>query len=184
MIYSGVRTHVVIDNHTAGIYPCGYSVVEHKWYAMVYKPLEMFVALRVLCLRHNDSANLMVEERLAYLHFLRVFLIALCHHDGISAGRSLFLYAAEYRREEIVGQVGNNHTYGLQRYLLAVAQTLGNVVWRIVARAGVFLYSVSLLLAYPCAALQGTRNGCHGNTKVAGNIFHRNGGSIFVHRHI
>ena len=45
----------------------------------------MIVVLRVLGLRYDDAAHLVLKERVADAHFAGVFLIALSHHDAVAA---------------------------------------------------------------------------------------------------
>ena len=89
-------SHIVVDHHPTGIHTSTDTVVEHHRNARVYQLLEMFIALGVLRLRHNNAAHLLPMEHLADADFTLVLLIAQCHHDIIATSHCSLFDTCQY----------------------------------------------------------------------------------------
>ena len=175
-----VGSHVVIDDDARGIHARADSVVEHERHAAVDQALEMVVLLRVFRLRDNDSADLMLVERLANAHFAVVLLVALGHENAVAVGRRLLLDAAENRRKIEMRELRNDDSDDFLGSHTRMSERFGQKIRREMMLAGVCLDALALLQADLFRVLQRTGNRRHGNSQFPRNVPHRDRCS-FVH---
>ena len=120
---NGIKsTHIVINHHTTGIHARTYSIIEHQRKTGIQQHLEMVVLLRILRLRHNNSADFVFIKRLTNLHLSVVTFRTLCYHDAIASAGSLLLYPRKNCRKVIMCQFGNDDANDFLRLHPRIAQ--------------------------------------------------------------
>ena len=170
--------HVVVDDHARGVHPRADAVVEHQRHTHVEQLLEVLVVLRVLGLRDDDAAHLVLVERLADVHLAVVLLVALRHHDGIAARRRFLLDAAQHRGKIEVGKLRDDDADDFLRPDARMAQRLGHIVRREVVLLRILLDALALRLADARRVLQRSRHRSHGNAQFPCDVLHRDRRSI------
>ena len=88
---------VVVNHHSVGVHSGADTVIEDKRHPVFKQLVEMVILHCVLGLRHDDSANPVLIERLANLHLALIFFVALRHHDAVVPCPSFLLYTRKHR---------------------------------------------------------------------------------------
>ena len=168
-------THIVIDNHTRRIDTRANAIVEHQRHTTVNELLKMTIFQRVLCLRDDDTTDLVLVERLTDAHLALILLIALRYHDAIATRRSLSLNATQDRRKIEMRNLRNNHPDNLQRPYTRIAQTLCQDIWKEIMFARIRLNTRALRRTDARTVFQRTRHRRYAHTKLPRNVLHRDG---------
>ena len=77
-------THIVVNNHSTGIYTRTDTIVENQRYTLIYECLEMVVFGCILRLRDDDATDLTLRKRSTDFYFVLIVLSTLCNHNSIA----------------------------------------------------------------------------------------------------
>ena len=179
VVHRIIGTHIVIDHHATGVHPRTDTIVEHQGHPRADQFQEMVVLFRVLRLRDDDAAHLVLIERLADTHLSLIALLTRGHQQAVAARRGLLLDTGQHRGKVIVHEVGDDDADELLGLHLTEAQRLGDAVRREVVLSGVGLNDLSPLLTDAGRVLQRTRHGGHGDSELPGNVLHRHWHMLF-----
>ena len=166
-------SNVVVHDHAVGVDAGADAVVEDERHARVEQLLEVSILAGVLGLRHDDAADTVLQERLTDAAFALVALIALRHHDAVTADDGLLLDAGENGREVVVRNLRDDDADDLLRCYAAVAQALCQHVGIEVVLACILLDSLALFLADAWTVLQRPADSSDADTQFARDVFHR-----------
>ena len=166
---------IVIDDDTRRVDTVTDTVVEDYRQTALLKLAEVVILLRILCQRDDDAAHARFVERLTQFYLALKILMALAHENAVATPTRFILDTVKHRSEVVMNYLRQNQTYQADRLRLGIAKVFCQDVRREIMLAGVRLYHLATLTRYGRRVVQCSRDGRHGYSKVAGDIFHRYG---------